>query len=190
MQRPSKRAEPKGHTENPGSSAEQGCIATGDTCKPIVQTDPYWHYKAWAKHGKVRSPFWAASGQTWPRDPFQRVWLDKRCRTQPKPYKFIGFGHIRGPKPYKFIGFGHTHTGIQPNDTQTGRTHPQCPRAGVPAPKSGVRPATGGGVRPGWRDVPPSGRVPAAGVGKSTPEAFFCCFCFFVFVRHWALYAG
>ncbi len=26
-----------------------------------------------------------------------------------KPYKFIGFGGIRGPKTYKFIGFGGIH---------------------------------------------------------------------------------
>ncbi len=28
--------------------------------------------------------FWQVSGRTWPRDPFQRVGLEKRCRTHPK----------------------------------------------------------------------------------------------------------
>ncbi len=52
-----------------------------------------------------------------------------------EPYKFIGFGDIRGPRPYKFIGFRWAF--ISQTLPPRGACAPQIPRfvQGVVAPR-------------------------------------------------------
>jgi hypothetical protein len=68
-----------------------GCQDTGidpvkltTQCERMFSTVDLLSFTLGNKNYSLIWGFWQISGRTWPRDPFQRVGIEKRCRTHPK----------------------------------------------------------------------------------------------------------